>query len=255
MPGAGEGAPVGSLAVSSQLRRTALRNAGARIDLPVAAATWLCGWLVFQVAGSIVLLASGYEKAAEAPVWVPFTGSVIGWTALIVAMVVASQRAGTGSFVEDYSVRARPIDILGAPVGVLTQIVVLPAIYMPLEQFWPGTFSEDKLSENAKDLVDRANGGAMVLLVVMVCVGAPIVEELVYRGLLQGALANRLSQIPAWLAAAAFFALIHFRPVEYPGLFAAGLVFGACALLTGRIGPAIAAHAGFNIAGLILAFD
>ena len=31
----------------------------------------------------------------------------------------------------------------------------------------------------------------MVLLVLMVCVGAPIVEELVYRGLLQGSFAAR----------------------------------------------------------------
>ena len=37
----------------------------------------------------------------------------------------------------------------------------------------------------------------MVLLVLMVCVGAPIVEELVYRGLLQGSFAARFDHVVA----------------------------------------------------------
>ena len=52
--------------------------------------------------------------------------------------------------------------------------------------------------------------------------------------------------------AAAWFALIHFQPVEYPGLFAAGLVFGGCFLLTGRLGTSVVAHLAFNAAGLAL---
>ena len=68
-------------------------------------------------------------------------------------------------------------------------------MYLPLERLWADTFSEDRLTENAKDLVDRASGGSMVLLVLMVCVGAPIVEELVYRGLLQGSFAARFNHV------------------------------------------------------------
>jgi len=241
--------------VSSPLRRTALRNAGARIDVPVALVTWLCGWLLANVIGVIVLAAAGFDDVDDAAIWALFLAQGLGWVAMIAALVFASRRAGSGSFVADYSVRARAVDALAAAAGVLTQLVVLPGIYLPLEQLWPGTFSDDRLSENAKDLVDRAQGGSMVMLVLMVCIGAPIVEELVYRGLVQGSLANRLSQVPALVIGAAFFALIHFRPVEYPGLFAAGLVFGACLLVTGRLGPAVAAHLGFNVTGLILALD
>jgi membrane protease YdiL (CAAX protease family) len=246
---------VGWLVVSSPLRRNALRRAGARIDVPVALAAWLCGWLVANVLAVVVLSAAGYDSTDDAAIWALFLGQVLGWAAFIGAMVLASQRDGSGAFVDDYSVRVRPVDVLGAAAGVLTQLVVLPLIYLPLEKLWPDTFSSDKLSENAKDLVDRAHGGSLLLLVLMVCVGAPIVEELVYRGLLQGTFANRISQVPALLVASAWFALIHFRPVEYPGLFAAGLVFGACALTAGRLGPAMAAHLGFNITGLVLAFN
>ncbi len=73
-----------------------------------------------------------------------------------------------------------------------------------------------------------------------------------YRGLLQGAARRRINDIAAVVAVAVFFALIHFRPVEYPGLFAFGIVVGACALATGRIGMSILTHVAFNATGLAL---
>ncbi len=145
--------------------------------------------------------------------------------------------------------------MLGVPIGVLTQLVLVPLVYLPLERIWEDVFTEERLTENAKDLVDRASGGSMVLLVLMVCVGAPVVEELVYRGLLQGSFAARVNHVPAWLAASTLFAFVHFRPVEYPGLLVIGLVCGACALATGRLGMAIACHVGFNVTGFLLALD
>ena len=54
----------------------------------------------------------------------------------------------------------------------------------------------------------------------------------------------------ALIASAAFFAAIHFAPVEFPGLFAFGIVLGLCFQRTGRIGMPIAAHIGFNAMGL-----
>ena len=58
----------------------------------------------------------------------------------------------------------------------------MPLVYVPLRAWWPETFSDDRLEETARDLVDRADGAAVVVLVLVVVVGAPIVEELVYRG-------------------------------------------------------------------------
>lgn len=221
----------------------------------MAAGVWVCGWLVAQVIAVIVMSIAGYEDVDEAAIWVLFLSQCLGWSAFIGGLAFASRTTGTGNFAEDYSARAKPIDVLGAPLGVLTQLVVLPLVYLPLDHFWPATFNDDKLSETAKDLVDRASGGAAVLLVLMVCVGAPVVEELVYRGMIQGSLSARINPMLAWFAASAFFMLIHFKPVEYPGLLAAGLLFGGCMLVTGRIGPAIAAHIGFNVTGLILAYN
>jgi hypothetical protein len=101
-------------------------------------------------------------------------------------------------------------------------------------------------------LANRAGGWLTVLLVVVVVVGAPLVEELVYRGLLQRSVSSAIGAGAGLVSTSLWFALVHFSPVEYPGLFLAGLVFGACVVLTGRIGPAIVTHAAFNATGLVV---
>ena len=223
------------------------------MDVPVAVATWFGAWLVGMLVSAALYGASGAEDVDDVTIPILFAGVAAGWLAYLVGMWLASQRSGSGDFVEDYHVRFRPVDLVGLPIGVLSQLVLVPLVYFPLGRLWPDTFTDDRLSENAEKLADRASGATMVLLVVMVCIGAPIVEELVYRGLLQGSFAARFNHIAAWLAAAAWFAVIHFRPVEYPGLFAFGLVVGACFLVTRRLGMSMATHVAFNVTGLLLA--
>ena len=163
-----------------------------------------------------------------------------------------STRFGSGAPTVDYAVRFRPIDLLAVPAGVLTQLVLLPGLYYPLQRRFPDAFSDSDLEQRAQDLVDKADGAATVLLVLMVAVGAPIVEELVYRGLLQRSTARSIGAVPALLVVSLLFACIHFSPVEIPGLFLAGLVFGTCLVLTGRLGTAVLAHAAFNATALVV---
>ena len=135
------------------------------------------------------------------------------------------------------------------------QLVLIPVLYWPLQQIWSDTFSDERLEERAVELADRATGNQAILLVVVVVVGAPLFEELVYRGLLQRSLVASAGRWAGWVVASVWFSLIHLTPVEYPGLFAAGLLFGAGLLLTDRLGPAVITHAAFNATGLALAFN
>ena len=59
--------------------------------------------------------------------------------------------------------------------------------------------------------------------------------------------------VAGWLTTAAVFTIVHFRPVEYPGLAVIALIVGAAAMRTRRLGLPIAIHFGFNAAGLALA--
>jgi hypothetical protein len=242
------------------------RQAGGGVGLPTASLAWVAGWLAGQVLATVVAVGAAPElrlaiegggKATVVritPIPVLAGGVALVWACLLGAMWWASRRGGSGDFVADYRWRVRPVDLVGLPIGVLTQLVVVRGVYLPLEAIWPDTFSDEALSRNAEDLVDRAAGASALLLVLVVVVGAPVVEELVYRGMLQGALTSRLDDIVGVVIAAAWFAVIHFRPVEYPGLFAFAVVAGICAVTTRRLGMATLAHVAFNATGLYLAW-
>lgn len=210
--------------------------------------TWLCA----AVASSIPLVVFS-DPDETLPIPILAMSLVFGWITFLAGATLTSRSHGSGDVASDLGISARPVDAIGIAIGVVSQLALVPLVYLPLRRIWPATFDDEALTRTAEDLVDRASGAMLPLLVVLVVVGAPIVEEIVYRGLLQRPLLDRFRGPAVVVFTSAVFALIHFRPVEYPGLFVAGLVFGICAWRTGRLGPAIAAHVGFNLAGLALA--
>ena len=229
---------------------TADRRAG--ITVGIAAAAWAVCWFAGNlVAQALLDLFSSGTEPGEAPIWAVLVAAGSLWTVLTAGSVWVSRSRGSGSLATDYGLRFAPIDLLGIPIGVACQLVLLRLVYWPLRAIWPTTFDESRVEQSARDLFDRAHGPWMIGLVIMLVVGAPLVEELVYRGLLQGSMAQRMSGWIAVVVVAAWFALIHFRPVEYPGLFAFGLVLGAAALLTRRLGMGVLAHCAFNATALV----
>lgn len=232
--------------------RHPLRTTSRPVDVPFAVVAWVVAFFVGRALSVVVMLAAGVDDPDDAAIPTVFVAVAATWVAYLTGAWWASVQSGSGDVVRDYRVRFAPRDLVGVPLGALTQLVVLPLVYWPLVQLWPEAFSDDRLSRTAERLVDRAEGVGLVLLVLMVCVIAPIVEEVVYRGMLQGAFAARLDQKLALVAAALWFALIHFRPVEYPGLFVFGLVAGAGFVASGRLGLPIVTHVAFNATGLAL---
>ena len=229
----------------------------ATIRVGPAVATWAVGWglgMVFLAPGMLALLGVDGDDYTV-PQLAVATGAA--WLVQVAALAFTSSHYGTGDpigdFVEHYALRFRPVDLVGIPIGVIAQLVIVPLVYVPLRGIWPDTFSESELEERARELADKANGWTVVLLVVIVVVGAPLVEELVYRGLLQRSMSAALGVVPGLLIVSIWFALMHPTPIEWPGLLVAGAVFGAGLALTGRIGPGILTHAAFNATGLILA--
>ena len=222
------------------------------IDVNAAVVAFVAAWFAAQVLSLVVLSVFGETGGVDTPIGVVAVTLVAGWSAYLVGMWTVSDRHGTADPIEDFGIRFLPIDAVGLGIGVLAQLVVIRAVYLPLEAIWPATFTEDELQRNAEGLVERAGGVSTVLLFVLVVLGAPLVEELFYRGLLQRSLLARFNDGVVVVGVAALFALIHFRPVEYPGLFVFGLVLGGCAAFTGRLGMSICAHVAFNATGLLL---
>ncbi len=115
-----------------------------------------------------------------------------------------------------------------------------------------------------QDLLQSAlEGGATLLIAGFIAVVlAPIVEEVVFRGVLFRALGDRIG---VWLGAiisSAIFAVIHIevvlsQPVALGGLFAVGMVLALAYQWTGNLLVPILGHAVFNASslGLALALD
>lgn len=233
-------------------------DAAAPVAVPVrdACTTWCAAWVVGQLLAAVVMGASGAGTLADAGAgWFALT-AVVGWVPFLVAVHLVTVRHGgavAANPAQRIGLSFRPIDLLAVPVGVLVQVVVLPALYWPLQQWFPDTFSLDEVERRARELVDGTAGGpGTVILILVVVVGAPVVEEIVYRGLLQRSLIGRLGRWPGVALVAVVFALVHFQPVEIPGLLAIALVLGASTAITDRLGAGILAHMAFNAAGLVL---
>ncbi len=233
---------------------------------PSSTITWWVGtWVVGVLAGSLVLgvlhaptrpdASEGVRDVLAAPIGALGLSLLGLWSAYVAGMWLASQRVGTGRFRCDYGVAFAPIDLIGLPIGVAGQLGLVWLVYAPLQALWPDTFDSGRLDDTARDLVDRADGASLILLVGLVAVGAPLIEELFFRGMLQRPLLAAAHvgrhRVIAVVGVAVIFAAVHFRPVEFPGLVAIAIVFGVCAWRTDRLGMSILAHVGFNAAGLV----
>ena len=93
----------------------------------------------------------------------------------------------------------------------------------------------------------------MISILVTTVVAAPVVEELVFRGVMLRGLRSRLPAVAAVGGQGVVFGLAHFDPVRGSGniglvlvLTSVGIVLGGAAYLLRRIGPTIIAHAILN---------
>ncbi len=110
--------------------------------------------------------------------------------------------------------------------------------------------------DSATDLgADRAY---LIATLVTAVIAAPIIEELVFRGLVMRGLLSRMSPVVAIGLQGVLFGVAHVDPVRGAGniglalvLSGVGVAFGTSAYLTRRLGPTVIAHAIFN--GVVLA--
>lgn len=227
----------------------------ARFSVGSAIALWLGAYVAALPLQAVVLtvLDAGDVDPDLWPTSTTVATVLCLWIPFVIGLVALSHLRGGASFRDDYRARFRSIDLVGLPIGVAGQFLLVPLLYWPLSSLFPDTFDAAKVEERATDLWDRASGGWVLALVAVVAIGAPLVEEFVYRGVILQALEGRVNDIVALVVSAAFFAAIHLQPVELPGLFLIGLVFGLCWQRTGRLACPILAHVAFNASGLLLA--
>ena len=134
----------------------------------------------------------------------------------------------------------------GLLIGLGTQIAG-GLLYLPLLVI----FDDIDVSEPAKELVDKATGFGVFLLFLVVVVGAPVVEEIFFRGLTLKAFEKKMGSRSAAIVSSLFFAIAHLQLVQFPALLLFGLVAVYLVRKHDRLGRAVWAHVGFNATTVI----
>lgn len=217
-----------------------------RWGLGDAVAGFFAGFLLSVLAGSIWVAATGDDEVTLALTTVTLIGQ---WVGMGGAVALACRHRGSRSLVTDFGLRVEARDIApGVAAGVMSQLVLIPLLYLPFHLLG---FDLD-VSEKAREVTDLGRGPGIALLAVCIVLGAPLVEELFFRGLLLRSVARRLG--PRWAVAvsALAFGTAHFQPVQFLGLTAFGVVLGVLAQRAGRLGPALVAHMAFNATTVVV---
>jgi membrane protease YdiL (CAAX protease family) len=213
---------------------------------------WLGCYLAAGVLSFIVPSSGGDANAADNPTTLFLALSALAlWLPFVFMLRWVARRAGT-DFRTYFGLRFATTDWLGIPLGVFCQVVLMNVVNWPLNKWFPETFNPERIETRARDLVDAAQGAWFIVLFVVVVLGAPLVEELVYRGFIQGGLQTRIGSTWALIITSAWFTVIHLEPIEFPGLFAIALVLGLCYRRTQRLGLSMVTHLAFNATGLLL---
>lgn len=178
------------------------------------------------------------------------------WTGMVGAALMATRRKGRRSLALDFGFRGRWSDLwLGIGIAVAVQLLLLPLVGLLLRPL----LGDPEVSGPVQEILDKAKGPAFVGLVLSVAVGAPLVEELFFRGLLLRSLQRRIPDAFAILLSSAAFGLAHASALPAKAvalvmvsLTVFGAVLAALAVRTGRLGPGIAAHSAFNLITVIV---
>lgn len=219
--------------------------------LPVAAAIGAIAVLTTSLVASKYLLDAVVDLGWPVAVYVLLLATV-GYGPSVWWCWYASRRWATGRLGPDIGLSPRWADLGWGPLvwlGALGAQVAAASIVIALGL--PIASNTDAISDVD---VDRTY---VVSIVITAVIAAPVVEEMVFRGVVMSGLRSRLHVVAVVILQGVLFGAAHVDPVRGVGnvglvlvLSSVGIAFGVATALLRRLGPAIVAHALFN--GVVL---
>lgn len=115
-------------------------------------------------------------------------------------------------------------------------------------------FPDVEMQEQLKKLIAAIPKTAFnnVLLFFAIAILAPVLEELLFRGLLQNSLMQKMPAYAAILLSGVIFAAVHMDPIAFLPLMVLGAAFGYLYHATGSLRVCIAIHVINNAAAMLL---
>lgn len=213
--------------------------------LPDALLCWMAGYL-----GAILASFPLYARAGGTDIDSALVFGIIlpaQQLTVVLAVVYVSRLKGQKSLGADFGFRIRLLDAKALVVGATLEVLLSLAL-IPILQLDPDAQHQQLLS----DLEENLDAATIVLFFLGAVVFAPIVEELLFRGILLRALLRRFTPAAAVLGSSVIFALVHYvgdpNTLPFlPALAGLGAVLAVATLRTGDLSRAIWIHAGFNL--------
>jgi len=213
------------------------------------------------VGAAVVLLVSLIASRAVVEALLPrewpiatYTGVsvLVGYGPSLLWCWAASRRWGTGHFFADVGARLRWSDLGWGPLVWLTALAFEIAIVVIV------TATNIPLTSNTEGIGGLDHDRTYILSVLLAgVVAAPLVEEIVFRGVMLRGLRSRLAALPAVAIQGVVFGLAHVDPARGAGnvglvlvLSGVGIAFGGATEQLRRIGPAMIAHGILNAIAL-----
>ena len=236
------------VADSGVVTEEALPQATLLPQLPAKAGWFALGGLVATVALSAIGVGIGLLVARHS-LAVRLVIAQIGlWGGLAGACWLASRRLGKRGFLDDLGIRFRATDVwrgLGAAFVARVAVVVVTTVLF---------LADRKLVGHNLITPRLADRGALITYAVIAAVGAPLVEETFFRGLLLRSLRGRFGPGVAIPVQAVIFGLCHMNPIYglanvtvVMAITSFGIIAGYLAEHYRRLGPGMCAHAWFNL--------
>lgn len=181
------------------------------------------------------------DTESRAP-WTTWFLSFGLWAGYFLGPIFMNRVTGSGKMI-DFNLRV-PAKwlVIAAAIGAAIQLVVLPVLYFPLLRL-----VDADPGQTARELAATVDTPLEILIFFgSAVIVAPFVEEWFYRGMLLPALARRFNPAVGILGSSALFALVHIRPILFPGIFTLAVVLAVMTMKTKRLAPAIVTHMAFN---------
>lgn len=167
--------------------------------------------------------------------------------------IIVSRWKGLGS-ASDWRLVAEPRD-LGIGLGVAVVGLIGAGVAGMVTSNLVG-LTDEAAADNTQFLREAEGTPWLAAILFAAVIGAPITEELFFRGLTLRAIEKRLGSTWAIILSSVIFTLPHFTSPDLRGtavlfssIFVVGLVLGVITVKTDRLAPAIIAHMIFNGVG------
>jgi CAAX protease family protein len=150
--------------------------------------------LLLSTLGVVVALGGARTSPGGTKTLAVVVANLLGlWLGLVGAPVLACRLKGSGSLRADFGFEIRPWpDVpLGVACGLASQLLLLPLLYLPFHGLV--THLDQRLGQPARQLTGGSTGAGLVLVALLLTVGAPVVEELFFRGLVQRSIEKSLA--------------------------------------------------------------